>query len=87
MGDDGIETFFRTDYPTMVAQLSRQLGPGAQAEDAVQESLVRAWEQERGGARIASLPGWVRLRAVEPSGGLRRSHGMDLSSRPELGAL
>lgn len=81
MGDESIEAFFRSVYPTMVAQLSHQLGPAAQAEDVVQEALVRAWQHERSGDHITSLPSWVRVVAsnlgrdhIRGAASLERAH-------------
>jgi RNA polymerase sigma-70 factor, ECF subfamily len=43
----------------LVGALSLVCGSRAAAEDAVQEALARAWEQEERGRRIESLEAWV----------------------------
>jgi RNA polymerase sigma-70 factor, ECF subfamily len=48
-----------TTYPRLVAALTLISESRAAAEDSVQEALARAWERERRGEQIDSLPAWV----------------------------
>jgi len=54
-----IRTFISTTYPRLVAAVALVAGSWAAGEDAVQEALVRAWEQAERGTTIDSLPAWV----------------------------
>ena len=80
--DEGtIREFLRTRYPRLVGALSIVCGSRAAAEDAVQEALARAWEQEERGRRIESVEAWVTRAAMN----LARSRwrGMRVERRAE----
>jgi RNA polymerase sigma-70 factor, ECF subfamily len=64
LDEDDIRDFLRTRYPRLVGALSLVCGSSAAAEDAVQEALARAWEQEERGRRIDSLEAWVTKAAM-----------------------
>jgi RNA polymerase sigma-70 factor, ECF subfamily len=59
-----IREFLRTDYRRLVAGLSLLGGSRALAEEAVQEALARAWEQDDRGEHIESLKAWVSVVAT-----------------------
>lgn len=56
-----IREFLATDYRRLVAGLTLVAGSPAQAEDAVQEALARAWERSDRGEHIESLKAWVTV--------------------------
>ena len=51
------ETFFRSEYPTLVRMLFLLTGGSAEAEDLAQEALARAFER------------WKRVRGMDSPGG------------------
>src|SRR5437899_10060597 len=51
------ESFFRTEYPTLVRMLFLLTGSSAEAEDLAQEALARAFER------------WKRIREMDSPGG------------------
>ena len=59
MDRDRLRTFVATEYPRVVAVIAVLCGDDDLAEDAVQEALARACEQERRGRRIDNLAAWV----------------------------
>jgi RNA polymerase sigma-70 factor, ECF subfamily len=68
-----IREFLHTAYPRLVAAVALACGSRPAAEDAVQESLLRAWERSEKGQEIDSLEAWVTTVAMNLSrSGLRR---------------
>ena len=59
--------------PTMQALATRMLGDDAEAEDAVQETVIRLWERREQLSKLANLEGYT-LRAL-------RNHCIDLMRR------
>jgi RNA polymerase sigma-70 factor, ECF subfamily len=59
-----IREFLAGDYARLVAGLSFLAGSYANAEEAVQEALARAWERSERGEHIQSLTGWVAVVAT-----------------------
>jgi DNA-directed RNA polymerase specialized sigma24 family protein len=53
-----IATFVASEYPRLVGAVAHLCGSRPAAEDAVQEALVRAWEELERGAEIDSLAAW-----------------------------
>jgi RNA polymerase sigma-70 factor (ECF subfamily) len=68
-----LREFLHTSYPRLVAAVALVCGSRPAAEDAVQEALLRAWEQSEKGQEIQSLEAWVTTVAMNLSrSGLRR---------------
>jgi RNA polymerase sigma-70 factor (ECF subfamily) len=68
-----LREFLHTSYPRLVAAVALACGSRPAAEDAVQEALLRAWEQSEKGQEIQSLEAWVTTVAMNLSrSGLRR---------------
>ena len=68
-----LREFLHTSYPRLVAAVALACGSRPAAEDAVQEALLRAWEQSEKGQEIQSLEAWVTAVAMNLSrSGLRR---------------
>jgi RNA polymerase sigma-70 factor (ECF subfamily) len=59
-----IREFLASDYARLVAGLSFLAGSYANAEEAVQEALARAWERSERGEHIESLTAWVAVVAT-----------------------
>jgi RNA polymerase sigma-70 factor (ECF subfamily) len=59
-----LQAFVEGEYRQVVATVELVCGSLATAEDAVQEALARAWEQEARGASIERLPAWVTTVAM-----------------------
>ena len=62
--DDRIRAFVAGEYRQVVATVELVCGSLATAEDAVQEALARAWEQETRGHEILRLGAWVTTVAL-----------------------
>ncbi|HEU4865677.1 MAG TPA: sigma-70 family RNA polymerase sigma factor [Actinomycetota bacterium] len=68
-----LREFLLTAYPRLVAAVALVCGSRPAAEDAVQEALLRAWEQSEKGEEIESLNAWVTTVAMNLArSGLRR---------------
>jgi RNA polymerase sigma factor (sigma-70 family) len=61
---DRIRAFVAGEYRQVVATVELVCGSLPTAEDAVQEALARAWEQEARGKEIRSLGAWVTTVAL-----------------------
>ena len=61
--DDRLSTLLRRSAP-LVQRLERRFGGRQQAEDAVQEALIRAWQLQATGDRITSWDAWVATTAA-----------------------
>jgi RNA polymerase sigma factor (sigma-70 family) len=85
--DTTLRTFLERDYPRVVNAVA-MLGVGyAQAEDAVQEALVRAWIRSDRGETIDRLDAWVTVAAWNLTrSGLRRL-GAERRAREQLTAV
>jgi len=72
--DEGdVREFLDSDYRRIVMGVALVAESVELAEDAVQEALARAWERSERGERIESLPGWVRIVAINlVRSGIRR---------------
>jgi len=68
--EERMREYLRGPYPRLVTGLTLISGSRALAEEAVQEALARAWEQELHGHLIQSLGAWVGAVATN----LARSH-------------
>ncbi|HKF75370.1 MAG TPA: RNA polymerase sigma factor [Candidatus Dormibacteraeota bacterium] len=53
------DELFGAGFRRLVARIERRFRGGVSAEDAVQEALIRAWQQSAAGEEIASLDAWV----------------------------
>ena len=73
MDEPTIRTFLRSDYARVVAAVAAVCRDRAQAEDAVQEALARAWDRDRRGLSIDSLPAWVTTVAMNITRSAARS--------------
>jgi RNA polymerase sigma-70 factor (ECF subfamily) len=62
-----IREFLATSYPRLVAAVALIEGNRSTAEDAVQESLARAWERSERGLEIENLDAWVTRVAMNIS--------------------
>ena len=84
--DATLRSFLDVDYPRVVNAVA-MLGVGyAQAEDAVQEALVRAWIRSDRGEAIERLDAWVAVAAWNLTrSGLRRL-GAERRARERLSA-
>lgn len=68
-----IREFLHTGYPRLVAAVALVCGSRPAAEDAVQETLLRAWERSEKGEEIESLNAWVTTVSLNVARtGLRR---------------
>jgi RNA polymerase sigma-70 factor (ECF subfamily) len=66
------DEFYRDGYARLVGAVGLVTGSRAEAQDAVDEAVARAWEQTRRNRPIASLPAWIRTVALNLArGGLR----------------
>ena len=74
MNADRLSAFVASEYRRVVGAVALVCGDPAAAEDAVQEALARAWEQEERGVHIDNWAAWVTAVAmnVERSAGRRR---------------
>jgi RNA polymerase sigma-70 factor (ECF subfamily) len=71
--DATINDFLHTAYPRLVAAVALVCSSRPAAEDAVQEALLRAWEQSNKGEEIEHLNAWVATVALNLArSGLRR---------------
>lgn len=61
--DDGLRALFRASAP-LVRRLERRFGGRQQAEDAVQEALVRAWQRRATGEPVTSWEAWLATTAA-----------------------
>jgi RNA polymerase sigma factor (sigma-70 family) len=61
--DDRLSTLLRRSAP-LVHRLERRFGGRQQAEDAVQEALIRAWQLQATGDRVTSWDAWVATTAA-----------------------
>jgi RNA polymerase sigma-70 factor, ECF subfamily len=59
-----IREFLSNDYARLVVGLSFLAGGYANAEEAVQDALARAWERAERGENIESLTAWVAVAAT-----------------------
>ena len=73
MDEAVIRAFLRSDYARVVAAVAAACRDRAQAEDAVQEALARAWDRGRRGLTIDSLPAWVTTVAMNHTRSAARS--------------
>ncbi len=64
MNEERVRAFVAADYRKVVAAVALVCGDTAGAEDAVQEALARAWEQEARGVTIDRLAAWVTTVAM-----------------------
>lgn len=68
-----IRAFLAGDYRRVVAAVTLVCADAANAEDAVQEALKRAWERGRSGETIDSPTSWIAVVAMNLArSGLRR---------------
>jgi RNA polymerase sigma-70 factor (ECF subfamily) len=71
--DDELRRFVECEYPRVVNAVALVCDSRAQAEDAVEEALARAWLRLRSGQSIESLAAWVtRVAMNEARGRVRR---------------
>jgi len=76
--EDRLVRFVEADYGPLVAALGLVCGDRPSAEDAVQEALARALVALRRGTTIDSLPGWVRVVALNLLRNRWRSLGREI---------
>jgi RNA polymerase sigma-70 factor, ECF subfamily len=73
MDELALRRFVGSEYPRVVAAVAAVCGDRAQAEDAVQEALARAWDRGRRGLIVQSLAAWVTTVAMNLSRSATRS--------------
>jgi len=81
-----IREFLHTVYPRLVGGLSLVAGSRAAAEDAVQESVARAWERSERGEEIESLTAWVTAVSLNLVRNRLRRLAAERRARARLGA-
>ncbi len=87
MDDEGrFDEFYRVEYARLVGALSLVTGSRAEAQDAVDEALARAWEQLGRGRELASLSAWARVTAMNLARGLLRRRAVERRARARLAA-
>jgi RNA polymerase sigma-70 factor (ECF subfamily) len=68
------DDFYREGYARLAAAVGLLTGSRAEAEDAVDEALARAWTRLQRGDEIEALGAWVRVVALNCArGGLRHA--------------
>jgi RNA polymerase sigma-70 factor, ECF subfamily len=67
LDEAAIREFLATSYPKLVAAVALIEGSRIAAEDAVQESLARAWERSERGLEIENLDAWITRVAMNIS--------------------
>ncbi len=85
--DDAIREFVDDEYRKVVATVALVCGSVATAEDAVQEALARAWEQDARGRTIDRLPAWVTTVALNLARSQMRRWRSERRARTRLGPL
>lgn len=86
--DEGtIRAYLESDGPRLVAALAVACGDRALAEEAVFDALARAWEADRAGTTIETLPAWVRTVAVRSLAKHRRRLGRQRRAVARLGVV
>lgn len=63
MSPEEFTEFYGASFARLVAQLYAMTGDRAEAQDAVQEAFIRAWEHRRRLDRDGSPEAWVRVTA------------------------
>jgi RNA polymerase sigma-70 factor (ECF subfamily) len=66
------DDFYREGYARLAAAVGLLTGSRAEAEDAVDEALARAWTRLQRGDEIEALGAWVRVVALPRRGGRAR---------------
>jgi len=85
--DDRIRAFVAGEYRQVVATVELVCGSLATAEDAVQEALARAWEQETRGHEILRLGAWVTTVALNLARSQMRRWRCERRARERLAPL
>jgi RNA polymerase sigma-70 factor (ECF subfamily) len=81
---DPFDDFYRDGYARLVAAVGLITGSRAEAEDAVDEAIARAWEQTRRHRSIDSLPAWIRTVALNLARGGIRHRAVERRARARL---
>jgi RNA polymerase sigma-70 factor (ECF subfamily) len=84
MDDSRFDDFYRREYARAVTAVALVTGSVAEAQDAVDEALARAWEQERRERGPDSLAAWVRVVALNLARGRLRRRGVEQRARARL---
>lgn len=67
MDEEEFDAFYRASYSRIVGQIYAMCGDLAEAQDAVQEAFVRAWDHRRKLDRDRAPEAWVRTTAYRIS--------------------
>jgi RNA polymerase sigma-70 factor, ECF subfamily len=78
------DDFYRDGYARLVAAVGLITGSRAEAEDAVDEAIARAWEQLRRHRPIGSLPAWIRTVSLNQARGGIRHRAVERRARARL---
>jgi RNA polymerase sigma-70 factor (ECF subfamily) len=78
------DEFYRDGYARLVGAVGLVTGGRAEAEDAVDEALARAWTRVRRGEAIDSLGAWVRVAALNVARGGLRKRAVERRARARL---
>jgi RNA polymerase sigma-70 factor (ECF subfamily) len=78
------DVFYRDGYARLVAAVGLVVGSRAEAEDAVDEALARAWSRVQRGEPIESLGAWVRVVALNLARGRLRRRAVERRARVRL---
>jgi RNA polymerase sigma-70 factor (ECF subfamily) len=85
-GDERFDDFYGHDYPRIVGALALITGSVDEAQDAVDESVARAWSRLRRGDDLENLGAWVRVVAVNVARGRIRTRVVERRARARLAA-
>lgn len=80
------DDFYRDGYARLVAAVGLVTGSRAEAEDAVDEALARAWARVQRGEEIDSLAAWTRVVALNVARGGLRHRSVERRARSRLAA-
>ncbi|MFH8792303.1 SigE family RNA polymerase sigma factor [Streptomyces sp. NPDC017941] len=64
MTEDEFDAFYASAFPRVVGQVYALTGDHGQAQDAVQEAFVRAWDRRREFSAVEAPEAWIRTVAM-----------------------
>ncbi|WP_078965816.1 SigE family RNA polymerase sigma factor [Streptomyces aureocirculatus] len=64
MTEDEFDVFYASAFPRVVGQVYALTGDHGQAQDAVQEAFVRAWDRRREFSAVQAPEAWIRTVAM-----------------------